>query len=151
MLKFILRLITFILPLALAYIFIPVDTRNRFINMEGDCAGHSLWMYDRIHINTLPADIIFLGTSHSFNGINDEIVGNVVGNKHVLNLGYCRIGYNLYYAQLKELLEYKKPQKVVMEGSEFPCKNFHPMFGYWSNEIDQDIFTTTNLRCNDAS
>jgi hypothetical protein len=54
----------------------------------------------------------------------------------VLNLGYCRLGRNLNYALLKELLLIKKPRLVILEVTETENRYGHPIFPYIAEQKD---------------
>lgn len=130
------RILIFIAPLLVLLILWPADERLRFLNMKDDCAGHAQWLHDRIACNTAPADIVFLGSSHSFNAIDDGFITGKIGNKQALNLGYCRLGTNLYLPIIRKLLAEKNPQKVVFEVREFEPSYSHPMFPYFAQQKD---------------
>jgi hypothetical protein len=135
-------LLLFLLPLVLAIYLIPVDQRQKFIQLREDCSGHGTWFYDRVHHNPAPADVVFFGSSHTINSIIDERI-EIQLNKpsvHVVNFGYCRYGMNIYYALLKEVLKSKKPAILYLEVREDEDRYSHPVFPYIGGS---DVFLAT--------
>ena len=55
---------------------------------------------------------------------------------HCANFGYCRMGRNLQYVLLKDILKYKNPKLVVIEISEEETKNSHDIFPYLAENKD---------------
>src|ERR1039457_531719 len=136
-------IIFFLFPLIMLVYLIPVDRRQRFIQLKEDCSYQGIWLYDRIHQNTNPADIVFFGSSHTINGINDEIVEKQLNipSMHIVNFGYCRYGVNIYPVLLKEILRSKKPKILFLEVREDENRYSHPVFPYIADT--KDIFLAT--------
>ena len=83
-------------------------------------------------------DIAFIGSSHTINGINDRLIEKnlEMAGQNVANFGYCRLGRNLSYVLLKEILTEKTPQYLVLEVREGENKRSHPIFPYLAGTID---------------
>ena len=136
--RVLLYLIAFILPIFLLVIIYPVNRRYRYQYLEHDCFNHALWIYDRIYNNPTPVDIAFFGSSHTINGINEgEIEINLTdSNTHIANFGYCRLGTDLYYVLLKDLLRKKDPHLVILEVRGDEDWFSHPVFPYLAENSD---------------
>jgi hypothetical protein len=136
-------LLLFLLPLVIAIYLLPVDQRQKFIQLKEDCSGHGIWFYDRVHQNPAPADVVFFGSSHTINSIMDDRIEKQLNEPsiHVVNFGYCRYGMNIYYALLKEVLKSKKPQILYLEVREDEDRYSHPVFPYIADA--NDIFLST--------
>lgn len=136
--KLVIHIILFILPLLLLLLIIPINKRLRYINLKDDCFNHGIWLHDRIFENPLPIDIAFLGSSHTINGVDDSKIETVLKEKqmHVANLGYCRLGRNLDYTILKELLQTKKTKILILEVLENENRYSHPIFPYVAAQSD---------------
>jgi hypothetical protein len=134
----ILKILLFLLLLIGVVYLIPIDRRQRFLQLKDDCSAHAIWVYDRIHSNTKPVDIVFLGSSHTINGIRDDSIGKQLklSSLHVANFGYCRYGMNLYPVLLKEILSTKKPRIVILEVREDENRYSHPVFPYLADAKD---------------
>ena len=126
------RLLLFVFTILVFLFILPVDRRMQFAGLDQDCANHAIWIYDRIHHNPKPMDLVFLGSSRSINGIDDEFVEHKLADKNinVANLAYCRLGRNLSYLMLKELLKKKQPRYLVLEVREDEDRYSHPVFPY---------------------
>lgn len=130
--KVLLNIMWILLPVLIAFIVFPVDKRNRYTGLKEDCFNHGIWVYDRIHLNSKPIDIAFIGSSHTVNGINDGLIEQSLKNQNqaVVNLGYCRLGRNLSYTFIKELFKSKLPKAIVIEVMEDEDRYSHPIFPY---------------------
>ena len=136
--RLVINIFLFTLILVLVVYLIPVDRRQRFIQLKEDCSYHGIWFYDRIHLNPQPVDVAFFGSSHSINGIMDEYIQNQLNTStlHVVNLGYCRYGVNIYPVLLKEILRNKKPKILFLEVREDESRYSHPVFPYLADASD---------------
>jgi hypothetical protein len=123
----------------------PVNKRFLYQGLSEDCFNHGIWVYDRIFNNPKNIDIAFLGSSQTINGINDKLIEDKLKNKklHVVNLGYCRLGVNLYYILIKEIVKTKKPRIIVIEIRGEENRYSHPVFPFIADNID--VLTATLL------
>jgi hypothetical protein len=137
------KVLLFLLPLVFIIYFIPIERRQRFIQLKEDCSWHGIWFFDRVHHNDNPVDVMFFGSSHTINGIMDELIEKRLNNPsvHVVNFGYCRYGVNIYYVLLKEVLRSKKPKVLLLEVREDEDRYSHPVFPYIADA--SDIFLAT--------
>ncbi len=137
------NILLFLLPLILLIYFIPIERRQRFVQLKDDCSCQGIWIFDRLHNNDNPADVIFFGSSHTINGIMDESIEKQLNEPlvHVANLGYCRYGVNFYYVLMKEILRSKKPKMLFLEVREDENRYSHPVFPYIADA--DDVFLAT--------
>lgn len=125
------------LPILLFLIICPLDKRQQYLGLRGDCSLQALWIYDRINQNEQPIDIAFIGSSHTMNGINDSLVEVDLGRSFkVANLGYCRLGRNLHYSFVKELIAAKDIKYLVLEVREDENHFSHLEFPYLASTKD---------------
>lgn len=100
------------------------------------------WIYERIHFDKTPIDVAFIGTSHTQSGINSEKVEQVIQRKgnniHVVNFSVPHLGRDLQFLILRELIENRKVQKVVIELQEAEARAPHP--GFQRLALVEDIF-----------
>jgi hypothetical protein len=136
-------ILIFLLPLIVAIYLLPVERRQRYIQLKEDCSFHGIWLFDRVHSNKTPVDVMFLGSSHTINGIWDDSIERQIypSTLHVVNFGYCRYGMNLQYVLLKEILKEKKPRLVFLEVREDENRYSHPVFPYLADALD--VFLAT--------
>lgn len=134
--KLILHIALFLLPAVILVLIIPVDVRMKYAGLKNDCFNHGIWIHDRIHHNPDPVDIAFLGSSHTINGIDDRIISESLTPIKAANFAYCRLGRNLDYVLLKEILKKKKISKLVVEVREREDRYSHPVFPYIASTPD---------------
>ncbi len=132
------HIILFLLPALILILILPVNKRLKYQGLENDCFNHAIWIYDRIYNNSKPLDIAFLGSSRTINGINDELIEQELKeyNMAVVNFGYCRLGRNLSYALLKEIVSRKKPGYLVLEVSRNEDRYSHPVYPHIAGTAD---------------
>ena len=135
--KLILNILFLFIPLVVFILIFPINRRVLYRGLKDDCCNRAIWVHDRIFENQNPIDIAFLGSSHTVNGINDQLIQEKL-NAKVTNLGYCRLGENLTYILLKEILKTKKLKKLVVEVREDEDRYSHPAFPYLAES--QDVF-----------
>ena len=134
--KLLTYLLFFILPIIILVLIIPVDKRLKYIGLKDDCFNHGIWIYDRINHNPKPIDIAFLGSSKTINGVNDKLISDSLESFSAANLGYCRLGRNLHYVLLKELVSVKRIKKLVLEVRKDENKFSHPIFPFTADSKD---------------
>lgn len=134
--KLIRNIALFCLPLLLLLMVVPVDKRMQYLGLKDDCFNHGIWIHDRIYHNPKPVDIAFLGSSHAINGFNDEFLSDSLEPLEAVNFGYCRLGRNLHYVLLKEILHKKKLKTLVLEVREEEDRYSHPVFPFLAKSRD---------------
>lgn len=123
----------FILPIFLVLLLFPIDKLNVYKGIENDCMGRGKWIYDRLFENEKPIDILFLGSSHTLNSIDDKSITESLAKQRqieVVNFGYCRSGRNLTYVLLQDVIANKNLNKLIIEVRENEDLYSHPMFPY---------------------
>ncbi|NJM14980.1 MAG: hypothetical protein HC896_06000 [Bacteroidales bacterium] len=134
--KLLRNIIFFFIPIIVVIAILPVDKRLKYQGLKDDCFNHGIWIYDRLFNNEKPIDIAFIGSSHTINGINDKLINENIECGKVVNLGYCRLGRNLSYVFLKELLTQKHIKHLILEVREDEDRYSHPIFPYVANSRD---------------
>ena len=124
------------MPVILVVAFIPIESRLKYIGLEEDCMNRGIWIYDRLYNNQNPIDVAFIGSSKIINGINDGLINEQLGNKSIANFGYCRLGRNLHYTIIKELLNSKNPSLLLLEVRETENRSGHEIFPFIANSTD---------------
>ncbi len=135
--KFLKNISIFCLPIALLLIVLPTNDQLRYEGLEGDCSDRGSWIYNRLYMDTGLIDVLFLGSSHTINGVEDAILErSSEKGKRFVNMGYCRLGRDLSYALLKEVVTNKKPSKVIVEIRESENRYSHPIFPFVAQTKD---------------
>lgn len=124
-----------ILVSGICLLFYPIDRQFAYSFISGDCSGHGKWLHDRIFLNPTNTDVVFLGSSATWNAIDDDSLSSKLSKMSstpitVVNLGYCRIGATLRWMLLNELIEQKNPKVVIIEILDSPGMRSHPMYGF---------------------
>lgn len=133
--KFITRLAIFSAPIGVVIIlllFVPVDKKYAYQYLKGDFSKAG-WIYKRIYEKTDPVDVVFIGTSHTLNGVNDSLIERSLSTKmgepvRVSNLSLNHPGANAEFAIFKDLLKNKKPKMLVLEVREVEARFSHFAF-----------------------
>lgn len=132
-------LLVIIIELLFLLMYEP-DRQQVWNDVKGDCAARGPWMYHRLHADTTPIDVAFIGTSYTMNAVADSAVERLLSTGseqiHVANLGYCRPGENLYPVIVRELLSTKRPRLIVVEVRLSPSQASHPMYGHIASGYD---------------
>lgn len=142
--KLLLHITLFLLPVFfsfLALLVLPLDKKRAYHYLTGDCNGRGAWYYRRLYESATPVDIAFIGSSHTINGINDTLIEqqiNVPGKpyRHVTNLGYCRLGRDLSYILVREVLKQKNSGTIILEVMGEEHMLGHPVFPYLAEGSD---------------
>ena len=108
--KFVNKTLIFCLPIlvGLSFIFFIKTNREFCYNyVKGDCDQRGKLLYKKMYEDKNKVDYLFVGSSKTWNDINDELLENLINNpnsSHVslFNVGYCRFGRNLDYLFCKE-------------------------------------------------
>jgi hypothetical protein len=142
--KFLAHIVLFLLPVFVVVVLVfyyPVERSFSYHYMPGDCENRSSWLYGRMLEDTTAADIVFFGSSHTMTGVQDMTLETLLTARtgktvRVANLGYCRIGEELPYVLLKDLLRTKKPQLVVLEVRERISTSSQPVYPFLAERRD---------------
>lgn len=136
--KFVLHIVLFLLPLLIALLILPVDHRHKYKGLLNDCFNQGLWIHDRITDNSEPIDIAFVGSSRTITGIDDSMITAQDSMLVAVNLGYCRLGRDMTYHIVKELLEHRDVQKLYIEVREVENESGHEVYPHLADT--RDIF-----------
>jgi hypothetical protein len=135
-------------------VFLPHDRYIRWQDMQVESFARLGWIYERIHFDPTPIDIVFIGTSRTIAGIDASAVGETIAEAvsnsgtstrafHITNFGISMSGRNLHWLIVRELLESRKVGMLVLEIFENETRKSHPLFVYpaeVSDVLDAPIF-----------
>ena len=123
-----------------AYIWLKEQPREVAYNaVQKDCRTGD-WVYKRLFEVETPVDVAFVGTSKTMCGIDDRLLERRLLEEkgvevHVANLGLCRIGENLHYLLVRDLLEQKQPRLLFVEAPQRLLAASHPHFPYLARDL----------------
>lgn len=121
----------------LAILCLPHDPAVRFHLLNETDYLKMGWIYDRLHLSPTPVDVAVIGTSHTMNGVDSDILeralsaasGAADGRQvHVANLAVPHLGDDLHELIARMLLATKQPRLVVIETHQLEARAAHPMF-----------------------
>jgi hypothetical protein len=134
-----------ILGMILLVFAMPFDKKFAYHFIKGDCYGQGKYLWHRMAENPIPIDVAFIGSSRTIHAVWESKIEKFIEKEtkkrlNIANLGYCRLGENLPFIILKDLLTYKKPKLCIIEIRENPDQLSHPMSGYLADM--EDVFST---------
>jgi hypothetical protein len=120
------------LVLNAAVCFLPENTYQRWKLLDSDLNGRMRWIYERIHYDPRPIDVVVLGASRSQIGLSAGSIEQQLAEhgKHanVVNFAIFNVGRNLQWAILSEIYKAKSPRVIVLEVDEPPYPFGHELF-----------------------
>ena len=98
--------------------------------------GHIAWIYERIHYDPRPIDVVIVGPSKTFTGVSGgelEKRLSILGKPaSVANLSLVYQGRNAQWAILDELYKVKSPRILIVQIDEEVALWGHPWFMYFA-------------------
>ena len=99
------------------------------------------WIYERIHFDPTPIDVVFIGTSHTVFGIDSERVEQAcrdTGGGHCasVNFGLEHLGRNVHWLLAREVMQTRKPRLLIVEVQETEYRALHPAFASLADVSD---------------
>jgi hypothetical protein len=119
--KYLFRIFAFIfLPIAsvvfIASMRIEANKIYLYSELKDGCENRGSFVYRKIYQDSIRnIDKLFLGSSHTINGIDDSLLSAHFEDENILNLGFCKFGSNYAPMMLKEVLKTKKVKQVFVE------------------------------------
>jgi hypothetical protein len=139
------RFLSLSVALALALIsgvcLLPHDRHLRYVSLHDSAVVKAGWIYERIHDDQTPIDVMFIGTSHTVFGVDSAEVERTTRqltgrDVHVVNFGLQHLGRNIHWLLAREALETRKVQLLVLEVDEDEPRDLHPAFSALADPMD---------------
>jgi hypothetical protein len=122
------------LVVAVAVCFLPENAYQRWQLLKGTFQGNAVWMYERIHFDPRPIDVVFIGPSRTDRAVDalrlQQDLAKLGGSANVVNFAMPQGGRNVNEVIFQELLKTKAPKLVVIGVIEKPSRFGHPAFKY---------------------
>jgi hypothetical protein len=139
--RFLRKIFLFSLPVLIGLgiiFFIKTDREFCYNYVKGDCDQRGKLLYKKIYEDPNKVDYLFVGSSKTWNDINDELLEELIaspGSYHykLFNVGYCRFGRNLDYLFCKEFLKRNRLKKIFLEVRADESTTSHPIFPFLAN------------------
>jgi hypothetical protein len=124
-----LAILGFALAFAAMTLALPTSDYQRYELLAGTIHARSRWIYERIHNDPTPIDIVVIGSSRTGAGIDARRLGAETG-RHVVNFSLPEAGRNINYAIIDEMLKTKTPKMILLGVTEKPSRTGHSTFRY---------------------
>jgi hypothetical protein len=119
------------LTLNVAVCLLPENAYQRWKLVDSDY-GRLRWIYERIHYDPRPIDVVILGSSRSQLGFSASGIERQLAehgkDAHVVNFSVFNFGRNMQWAILNEIYKAKSPKVIVLEIDEPPYPFGHELF-----------------------
>jgi hypothetical protein len=120
---------------------LPHDRYAQFRSITDTAVVKTGWIYERIHFDPLPIDVVFIGTSHAVFGIDSEEVERTcrdAGGRTCASVNFAlqNLGRNLHWLLAREVMKTRKPRLLVVEVQETEFRTLHPAFAYLADASD---------------
>jgi hypothetical protein len=120
---------------------LPHDRHLRFARLQEPPVVKAGWIYERIHDDPTPIDVIFIGSSHSVFGVDSgEVEQNVRGligqDVHVVNFALQHFGRDVPWLLAQEAIKDRKVRLLVVEVTGDESRAMHPAFASLAEPSD---------------
>ena len=143
----ILRLPAFLIAVSATFLagfigmsLLPHDPYIRYQTMQGTIFERATWMYERLHFDPAPVDIVLVGSSRTARGIDPGGLEAALAAKalprHVVNLSLAASGYDLQLTLAREALETREVKLLVVSLVEQFPRDGHQAFADLANAGD---------------
>jgi hypothetical protein len=106
------------LVLTAAVCLLPENAYQRWKFVDSDY-GRLRWIYERIHYDPRPIDVVILGSSRAQVGLSAAAIERQLAehgkSANVVNFAIFNIGRNIQWAILNEIYKAKSPKVIVLE------------------------------------
>jgi hypothetical protein len=113
---------------------LPNDPYQKFQLLDGTIYENLRWVYERIHFDRRPVDVVVLGPSTAALGLSSPRMESVLAGDRkpalVANFAIIADGRNVEWAELDELYKAKTPRVIVVAVDGETHRWGHPAFKY---------------------
>ncbi len=122
------------LLIAVGLCLLPERPYQRWQLLEGTIHARSRWIYERIHFDPQPLDVVFVGPSRIGAGVDAPRLSAALAARglpsNVVNFSLPETGRNINYTIVDELLKTKRPKLLVIGILEKPSRFGHSTFKF---------------------
>jgi hypothetical protein len=114
-------------------IMLPHDPYIRFQTLKGTLHERAAWIYERIHFDPTPIDVLFIGPSRMASGVDGPALSKLLSKQvkadiKAVNFAFTQPGEDMDYVIAKETLSAKKVKLIVAGVIEQQGRSGHPAF-----------------------
>lgn len=118
----------------IATLAVPVSGYLRFQSLNDTIYNRATWIYERVHFDEAPIDVVFVGTSRTGAGVYPTLLEPALAargyNVKVVNFALASTGFDIRDTILRELFAARDGIKlVVFDVSEVFPRDGHEAFG----------------------
>jgi len=119
--------------ISIAMCCLPASRFIRFDHLSSLAVVKLGWIYNRIHSDKTPIDVMFVGSSRTVFDLDSEELESACEqdgriHPHVVNMGLQHAGRDMDYLVVREALESRHVQLLVVEVTEIEPRDLHPAF-----------------------
>lgn len=122
------------LAVAVGLCLLPENPYQRWRLLDGTIHAHTRWIYERIHFDPQPLDVVFVGPSRVEAAVDAPRISRALAMRglpaNVVNFSLPEGGRNINLAIVSELLKTKQPKLIVIGVIEKPSRFGHPAYKY---------------------
>jgi hypothetical protein len=120
---------------------IPDDPYLRFQILKNTYHASVPWVYERIHFDSRPIDVVLIGPSRTWLGVSPNRMEQDLRQRgmsaNVVNFSLPQEGRSENYVVIKELFKTaRRPKLLVLGVHEKPPRFGHPAFKYVADTVD---------------
>lgn len=127
-------ILAFALGFAALASLLPENPYQRWQLLNGTIHARARWMFERIHFDPTPIDVVFVGPSRIEQGVNAPRLEAALARRglpaRVVNFSLPEAGRNINAVIVDELLKTKRPRLLVLGITEKPSRFGHSAFKY---------------------
>ncbi len=123
------------LACAFATLLLPTNDYQRYQLLRGTIHDRAHWIYERIHFDPTPIDVVVIGSSRTGAGVDAARLSRDTG-LNVVNFSLAEAGRNINHAIIEEMLTTKHPRLIVIGVTEKPSRFGHSAFRYLAAPAD---------------
>jgi len=114
-------------------VMLPHDPYIRYQTLRGTLHERAAWIYERIHFDPAPIDVLFVGPSRMASGVDGPALSKLLSQQmkidiKAVNFAFAQPGDDLFYAIAKETLSAKRVKLIVAGVIELQGRSGHPAF-----------------------
>ncbi len=110
---------------------VPYSGGSGYHFLQGPDTHKSRWVFCRLFVDPAPVDVAFIGTSHTYLGVDDALLSQSWSTEQsevaAVNLAFPGRGRSHHVSVVNDLLQRKRPRVVVVEVLEREARQTHPI------------------------
>jgi hypothetical protein len=122
------------LMVAVGLCLLPENSYQRWRLLDGTIHARTRWIFERIHFDPQPVDVVFIGPSRVGAAVDAPRLSQSLAARglpaNVVNFSLPEAGRNINLAILTELLKTKQPKLIVIGVTEKPSRFGHSAYKY---------------------